>query len=266
MLEITKQQAESFWGILREYLAQKTDMGAVKELVAEIANPPLTDLSEIYFTLLKSISNKQGMPNAIGDVRRLSSVLFAFSPAKIHERYGLDWETLFDEIKARIKPQSRMKKDVPQNYWVVFSKGALDGAAFLSKFESGDHFAETVSEFANSEILVAAFPTLLEREIHGLGFALACDFLMECGWPEYAKPDVHTKKILSGTGLADGTDFGTFKAIRLIAKHIGERPYAVDKLIWLAGSGNLYHRRKKFKTGCEEFLRFYGKQGAANSG
>lgn len=259
MLEITKQQAESFWAICSRYLAQKTEMGAVRELVAESANPRLTDLSEIYVRLLKSISNKQGMPKSIGNVRRLSSVLSAFSPTKIHERYGLDWEALFDEIKTKIKPQSRMNKKVPQNYWVVFSKGALDGAAFLSKFKSGEHFTETVLQFAKSEILVAAFPKLLEFEIHGLGFALACDFLKESGWPEYAKPDVHTKKILSGVGLADGTDYGTFKAILLIARHIGETPYTVDKFIWLAGSGNLYHRHEKFKTSREEFLRFYRK-------
>lgn len=158
-----------------------------------------------------------------------------------------------------------MNKKVPQNYWVVFSKGALDGAAFLSKFKSGEHYTETVLHFAKNEILVAALPKLLEIEIHGLGFALACDFLKESGWPEYAKPDVHTKKILSGLGLADGTDYGTFKAILLMAKHIGKTPYNVDKFVWLTGSGNLYHRQEKFKTSCEEFLRFYRKQVAAKN-
>jgi len=266
MLEITKQQAERFWSICNRYLTQKTEMGAVRELVAKSANPRLTDLSEIYIRLLKSMSNKQGMPKSIGDVRRLSAVLSDFSPAQVHERFGLDWEALFDEIKRKINPQSRMNKSVPQNYWVVFSKGALDSAAFLSKFESGGQFANTVSQFAQSEILVAAFPKLLEFEIHGLGFALACDFLKESGWPEYAKPDVHTKKILSGVELADGTDYGTFKAILLIAKHIRETPYTVDKYIWLAGSGNLYHRNERFKTSREEFLKFYRKQSAVNNG
>jgi hypothetical protein len=266
MLEITKQQAESFWTICGKYLAQKIDMRAVRELVSESANPRLTALSEIYVRLLESMSNKQGMPKSIGNVRRLSTVLSAFSPADVHKRYGLDWEALFDEIKRKIKPQSRMNKSVPQNYWVVLAKGALDSAAFLSRFKSGEHFAETVSQFAKSEILIPAFPKLLEFEIHGLGFALACDFLKESGWPEYAKPDVHTKKILSGVGLADGTDYGTFKAILLIAKYIGETPYTVDKFIWLAGSGNQYHRHEKFKTSREEFLRFYRKQSAANNG
>lgn len=265
-IKITKQQAESFWAICSEYLNQKTDMRAVRELVSKSANPRLTSLSKIYVRLLESMSNKQGMPKSIGNVRRLSTVLSAFSPADVHERYGLDWLALFDEIKRKIKPQSRMNKGVPQNYWVVFAKGALDSAAFLSKFKSGEHFAETVSQFANNEILVPAFPKLLEFEIHGLGFALACDFLKESGWPEYAKPDVHTKKILSGVGLADGSDYGTFKAILLIAKHVGETPYTVDKFIWLTGSGNLYHRHEKFKTSREEFLKFYRKQSAANNG
>jgi hypothetical protein len=261
MLEITKPQAKSFWAICEGYLAQKTDMGAVRELVSETVNPRLTELSKIYVRLLESMSNRQGMSNSIGDYRKLASVLSNFSPADVHGQYGLDWEVLFDEIERKIKPESRMDRNVPQNYWVVFSKGALDGAAFLTKFQSGDQFAETVSQFADSEILVAAFPKLLELEIRGLGFALACDFLKESGWRQYAKPDVHTKKILFGIGLADGTDYGTFKAILLIAKHIGETPYAVDKYIWLAGSGNLYNRREKFSTSRDESIKFFSGAG-----
>lgn len=259
MLDITKQQATNFWDICNEYLASKTNMNAIRELVSKSANPILTDLSKIYIRLLESLSNKQGMPKSIGPIERLSKVLKEFYPADVHAQYGLDWESLFDVIRTKIKPQSRMNKRVPQNYWVVFSKGALDSATFLSKFKSGEEFADTVSLFAKSEILIAALPKLLEFEIHGLGFALACDFLKESGWPEYAKPDVHTKKILLGVGLSDGSDYGTFKAILLIAKHIGETPYTVDKLIWLSGSGNLYHRGEKFKTNREEFIRYYRK-------
>jgi hypothetical protein len=210
------------------------------------------------------MSNKQGMSKSIGNVRELSTVLYAFSPVDVREHYGLDWMALFDNIRKKTEPKSRMNKNVPQNYWVVFSKGALDGAAFLSKFRSAEHFVETVSQFAKSEILIPAFPMLLQLEIHGLGFALACDFLKESGWPEYAKPDVHTKKILAGVGLADGSDYGTFRAILLIAKHIEETPYTVDKFIWLTGSGNLYHRHQKFKTSREEFLKFYRNQSTAN--
>ena len=193
------------------------------------------------------------MQRSIGDIRRLSGILRNFSPSDVYAHYGLDWEFLFDEIKGKVKPQSRMNKGIPQNYWVIFAKGALDSAAFLSKFESGEQFAETVSLFVKSEILIAALPKLFEFEIHGLGFALACDFLKESGWPEYAKPDVHTKKVLLGAELSDGTDYGTFKAIRQIAKNVNETPYTVDKFVWLTGSGNLYNRREKFKTSREEF-------------
>lgn len=264
MLAITKEQAITFWDICNDYLSQRTDMGAVRELVSESSNPRLSNLPEIYVRLLKSLSNKQGMPSAIGDIRRLSGVLQDFSPRAISAYYGLDWESLFSEIKEKVRPHSRMAKRVPQNYWVVFAKGALDGAAFLSQFESGEHFVNTVKIFSDSEILIAALPKLLELEIHGIGFALACDFLKESGWSEYAKPDVHTKKILAEVGFADGTDYGTFKAILLMAKHIGKTPYAIDKFIWLTGSGNLYHRHEKFRTSREEFLKFYQKRVEAN--
>ena len=79
---------------------------------------------------------------------------------------------------------------------------------------------------------------LLDREIHGLGFALACDFLKELGFLEFCKPDVHLKKILSGLGLSESDeDYLIFKSIVRIAKHNGKKPYEIDKLFWLIGSG-----------------------------
>ena len=132
-----------------------------------------------------------------------------------------------------------MNINIPQNYWVVFTKGVLDAAAFLNKFKSGEDFVEKVNIFVQNGAFIAGLPQLLELEIHGLGFALACDFLKEAGWSQYAKPDVHTKKILHEVGLSDKSDFGTFKAILEIAEHINETPYRVDKVIWLIGSGNL---------------------------
>ena len=259
MVSVTKQDAILFWKCCREYLASKTDLTFVSELatIQDRQNPQTFSMTDFYLRLLQSLVNRQGMPNSIGDIKRLRGVMCNFSPKKVAEIYGADWKVLFRTIKKEVKPSSRMDIDTPQNYWVVFSKGALDSATFLSRFASAKKLATEITQFADSESFRAGIPKVLAMEIHGYGFPLACDFLKECGWTQYAKADVHTKKILERVGFSDGTDYHTFKAIQAIALHIKETPYAVDKHIWLIGSGNLYNRSEKIQTSRDEFFQFF---------
>ena len=48
----------------------------------------------------------------------------------------------------------------------------------------------------------ACLALLLKNEIHGYGFALACDFLKENYSPEYAKPDTHIQVIFYSLHLS----------------------------------------------------------------
>lgn len=263
MPPVTRNEAMQFWQYCREYLALKTDLANVSELAAieERQDPHTLSMPAFYLRLLKSLTNRQGMPNSIGDIERIRGVLCNFSPKKVADAYGKDWKLLFRTIKKDVKPSARMDIDIPQNYWVVFSKGALDCATFLSGFASAKALATEITHFADSESFSAGLPKVLALEIHGYGFPLACDFLKECGWTQYAKADVHTKRILEHVGLSDGTDYDTFKAMQAIARHVKETPYAVDKHIWLIGSGNLYNRHETFPTSREEFFRFLERHG-----
>jgi len=262
MASVTKKEATRFWRFCREYLASKTDLVFVSELAAiqDRQDPQTLSMSAFYLRFLNSLVNRQGMPNSIGEIERLRGVLCDFSPKKVTDTYGVDWKLLFRTIEKEVKPSSRMDIDTPQNYWVVFSKGALDSATFLSGFASAKAFAAEITHFADSGSFRAGLPKVLALEIHGYGFPLACDFLKECGWTQYAKADVHTKKILEHVGLSDGSDYDTFQAIQAIARHVKETPYAVDKHIWLIGSGNLYNRHETFQTSREEFFRFFDRQ------
>jgi len=40
-----------------------------------------------------------------------------------------------------------------------------------------------------------------------------------------------------------------------MAKDVGETPYAVDKALWLIGSGNLYLDEVEFETSRVQFIR-----------
>jgi len=257
---ITKKSAQKFWDQCCEYLNDKTDIELVRK-EANIENKTiLITMDEFYEHLLKSLKNRQFMPNAIGDLDALKSLLFDFSPKSVNEHYGVRWDQLFEDINKKIRPTSRMKKDVPQNSWVVFTKGALDGAAFLSKFESVEDFKTQVDQFAKSKTFCAGLPLLIKLEVTGFGFPLACDFLKDAGWSQYAKPDVHTKRILKAVGFSDGTDYDTFKAMQLIAAHVGETAFSVDKHIWHIGSGKLKKNRFASKKTRDKFLKSLAKK------
>jgi hypothetical protein len=97
---------------------------------------------------------------------------------------------------------------------------------------------------------------LIGSEIHELGFALACDFLKECGYTKYAKPDRHIKYIFKGLNIVNdkADDYQIFKAVVKFAKVINQEPYVVDKLFWLIGSGKFYLDEIKIKTNRKEFV------------
>jgi len=264
MIQITPDRSLLLWHTARSYLSERTNIEKVDELASDKTNPKLTKMSDIYCRLLDSLRNRQGMPRSISNISNLKEVLKGFSPLEVQETYGLDWQKLFTAIQTEVRPTSRMDINSPQNYWVVFTKGALDSAAFLSQFKDGNEFVNSVGLFAENEALVAGMPMVMTLEITGLGFALACDFLKESGWSQYAKPDTHTKKILKGCGFADGTDYGTFKAIVTISKHVDQTPYNVDKVLWLIGSGKLYTINETFDTDRDEFIRRYNQLSTEN--
>jgi hypothetical protein len=83
---------------------------------------------------------------------------------------------------------------------------------------------------------------LLDTEIVGFGFPLACDFLKGLGYENFSKPDVHVKEIFEGIGLCPygSSDYEVFKAVARVARNAGVTPYNVDKLFWLIGSWYFY--------------------------
>jgi thermostable 8-oxoguanine DNA glycosylase len=86
---------------------------------------------------------------------------------------------------------------------------------------------------------------LLSYEIDGFGFALSCDFLKEMGYVKFGKPDTHVKDVFVALGLlgtvaknSSKADYLSLRIIDSIATANNTTAYAVDKLLWLIGSGN----------------------------
>jgi len=236
------------------YLAQRASMDSIRRHMVAPASAASAGMADVFEQLLSSLANRQAMANTIGDIGRLRTILRGFEPADVLSSYD-SWGQLFDAVKASGKAPGRMDKDNPRSYWVHFCKGTLDAAKFLTGLGSVEKFRNYVGVFYSNDETKADLPQLIAGRIHGMGFPLACDFLKELGYTDYAKPDVHIKAVLGGFGLTDGSDRDTLRAVVLMAKSVGETPYAVDKVLWLIGSGNLYLDNIRFKTDRAEFMK-----------
>jgi hypothetical protein len=229
-------------------------MKLVREHMTDSDHPKPGTFSEIYLRLLNSLTNKRNMPNSIGRVEELAPIFFGFDHQKTLAVYS-DWEDLFDAIKKYLKRKPRMEKENPHNYWVIFCKGSLSAARYLSRFSTPEEFLEFVDDFDANPNTRPALPFLIGHEIFGYGFALACDFLKEMGFANYSKPDQHLIDIFSGLGISDESQLDVFRTVTLFAEEVGETPYAVDKAFWLIGSGKLYKNNLTFETNKKEFVQ-----------
>lgn len=219
-----------------------------------------TNLRDVFRGMMFSLKNKQGYQNFIGDPDDMKEIFMDFDPRKVDEKYGNDWiqlATLFrDKYGSKYKIQITNKR----NAWVMYSKGVLSCARFIARFTSLDDFDTFVQSFFYNEYTVAALPMILDKEIYGFGFALACDFLKEQGYTKYAKPDIHLQDIFTGLDIVDDeSQYEVFKQAVRIAKLVGVEPVIVDKVFWLIGSGNfnsqditIPSQKKNFITLCKK--------------
>ncbi|WP_422545481.1 hypothetical protein [Methanosarcina sp.] len=237
----------------------------------------------------------------------LKDTLFDFDPKKVlnEYRYYESEFKLLNNIKAGIsellknEPNNKglqsltnklPKKEKPDfnNYWVSFSKSIISIAEFLSRFNKIEEFKKFIKEFDDDDYSRIYLALLLDNEIYGYGFALACDFLKENCNQEYVKPDTHIIKLFTDPRIVNELDINIsqqtlkkakrieasktkrnvdnkkenyntkeqieiFRAVIDYSKSINKLPYEVDKLFWLIGSGYFYRLpdfpKTEFKIG-----------------
>ncbi|SHJ90580.1 hypothetical protein SAMN02745216_02511 [Desulfatibacillum alkenivorans DSM 16219] len=222
----------------------------VEELLAFTRYSKVTDMQEVYWRFARSLCNKRGMPATIGDVDDLEPFLFGFDPVRSAGNYGGDWRRLFTAIREGYTPPGPMDASREGSYWVQYVKGLLSGAVFLSRFETFKKFEKFVAGFAHHPIALAGLPLTLDRQVFAMGFPLATDWLRECGYTNYAKPDVHVMTIFVECGIVREWDtFQSFKILARMGRLVGEPPAVVDKVLWYIGSG-------RFLPGDEPVTRY----------
>lgn len=244
--------------LAQEYLLSFTPVTAemLEAQLTEWQRKKLTNIPSLFKAMLIHAQNRQGMPNSIGKIEYLTHLLYEFSPVAVIQQYA-SWEVLFDAIiQSGYTPPGRMLKDKKNNYWVIYCKAIVSIAKFLSTYSSIEEFNTFVEGFSTNEYSRLALPLLLQHEIFGFGFALACDFLKENGYPQFIKPDTHIKEIAYGIGITHSTsDFQIFKDTIKYCESIQVIPYEVDKLFWLVGSGRFYLFQVEVSTSKKEFIK-----------
>lgn len=214
-----------------------------------------TELSDIYKRLLSSLKNRTMMATVLPDIDEFSDVLYGYDPSKVLGNF-VDDDALLAAFAKTFGHRNNMF--APRSLWRQFARGVLSSAKFLSRFSNADEFNTFVKSFSFNEYAVAALPMLLDKEIYGFGFPLACDFLKESGFNDYGKPDVHLKDIFYGVGIVDDeSDFTTFKMIVKMAREVGEQPVMIDKLFWLIGSGKFEANGIRTRRLKSDFIAYY---------
>jgi hypothetical protein len=252
--------------LARSYLLGQDGMS--EELLDRYVRPspdgqePKT-LAAIYERLLRSAQSAQSMPNVIGSsiggIERLSPILFGFDPAAVAMRYPRNEEGcwhLFDDIKEALAPRGKLNYN-PRSLWRRFCGTIVSGASFLAEFPDAQSFYAWVEPFDRDEDGRVQIAGEIARQVDGVGFALASDFLREIGFTNFSKPDVHIKEIFSQLGLSQSKeDVEVFKAVGRVARNVGVTPHEVDHLFWLVGSGDLNFAGRRIANSRAAFIAY----------
>jgi len=238
------------YALARAYLPSLHVPGVTSALIEEYLspfpqNPRPTTKRVIYQRLLESAQNANMKASvigrSIGGVANLGSVLSGFDPAAVRKEYGNDWRRVLGAVAAKLHPNGKIRR-TPRSLWPKYCQTILSAATFVDQFSSAEAFCKWVDVLDHDPLTRAALPLMIAREVDGIGFALACDFLKEIGYVTFPKPDVHLRHIFVALGLCEDKpeDYILCKAIVRLAENAGVTPYAADKIFWLIGSGDFY--------------------------
>lgn len=197
-------------------------------------------LNDANRRLVQSMSNRNMMASVIAFDKRsteIDKLLFGYDPKQIVNNYH-NGDILLEEFVKKFPEIDVSRK---WNLWQQFSDWIISWSRFMSVFKDKEEFDTFVKRFSLNIYTKASLPMLLEKEIKGFWFALACDFLKELWYRDYPKPDVHLIEIFYQTGLCVSKQpYDVYKSIIEMCEIVWEDAYTVDKIFWLIGSWRMY--------------------------
>jgi hypothetical protein len=215
--------------------------------------PHRLSLAEIYEYLLRSVGNGYGA-NAIGKCfgqkygteeerktwnEKTRDKLKDFDVDVVAELYGTDpnnWRQVYSDFCLGIVKG--------EGIVAAYCKAIISGAKFISEFSSAEDFCNWLNRYADDDKQRYKPIKKISKEVDGIGFALACDFVKEIGYKQYLKPDRHIKDIFIGLALcfSDKEEEIAYAGIRA-ARNAHVDAYDYDKVFFLIGSGAFYRHK-----------------------
>ena len=205
----------------------------------------------------------------------IKNALFHFDAEKVLEKYG-NWQELYNVLTNSGEFDNGIQKDTDEKRtnWGKYAKGLYCGVEFLKKEQGNEKIEWLCNEPTTTEELNKKIKEIkeIEKRIHGLGFALTCDWLKECGCTWLAKPDIHIKIVCSAiVGKSEKELMSDVDIIKFVfnmskenkQKYSDVTAYKLDKIIWLICTGNFYLQKDKIgrdtilsllKNSCPTFL------------
>ncbi|MDH4263922.1 MAG: hypothetical protein OEV78_12855 [Spirochaetia bacterium] len=243
----------------KTFLYENSPSDVTDEIIESYLSVPVlsnenTSLKDIYKRLLESAQNanmKAGViSGSIDGIENLSKVLFEFDHRKVLNIYLGHEVLLLSDIIEKLKPRGKIRTE-EKSIWPKYCRSITSAAEFLTQFSDSKEFFDWANYFYNDKKSLAALPMIIDAEVYGIAFPLACDFLKELGFINYGKPDVHLKDIFEASGLVPlkSSNYQILKAISRVAESNNETAYNVDKIFWLLGSGYYYNHKHLGKKG-----------------
>lgn len=264
-MKMSKERNKKIYELAYGYLLKiQNDKSLLEKYLEPDPKQKADSMEKVFKRLIISSANRQMSQNVIlkrintkdGEAEGIRNVLCNFNHEKVLNNYESAHALLTAIKETGLIEGIREEKN---SLWPKFCETILSTATFLSKFKNIEDLSEWFKFFDEDFRSRVALPMILEHEIKGIGFALACDFLKEIGYTGFGKPDVHIKEIFKELGISDSVDdYSVFNDIVSFADSVEKTPYNVDKLFWLCATRNFYKEPDKINLGTDRdaFLNY----------
>ena len=208
------------------------------------------------YRLASSLQNSGMMHNSIrfndDEIRRsqIKKVLCNWDVKKAYKAYSSD-KMVYNSFKKLCGDDfDKGLRANRETNWDKYCKGLFEGLKYLADENGIQEMDSLVAfDYRNSAEKFSDKIKILKRiqsKIHGLGFALTCDWLKECGCEWLAKPDIHIIEVIKRIkGVEKISERKVIEFVFEWSKLVDATAYKIDKIIWLLCTGNFYLNKPK---------------------
>ena len=236
---------------MRRDLNSLASIVGVRERELQKYLSPNTSQSFLYH-LCSSLQNSGMMTNTIlfRGINNLiiKEVMCDYDSTLAFKKYK-SWQDIYNTFLSKGILDKGSRKNKETN-WEKYCKGLYEGLQFLDG--GGDSLIRELSSSKELNRNNLKKVKDISKRIHGLGFALTCDWLKECGCTWLAKPDTHLNDVIKAfKNTRTITDEEVLEEVYFWANEIELRgidlditAYKLDRIIWLLCTENFFLDKK----------------------